>query len=125
VIALAWARLWRAEVRYDAARRLFVATGMRSGFARGGTTVGGVYLSRQDPGPARLRHEAVHAAQWARHGLTFPVRYWLEELRRRRSANRFEIEAGLADGGYPVTAGRGSGCGCGRPGRGRRRGPRR
>lgn len=100
VVALAWARLWRAQVRYDADRRLLVASGMRGGFARSGTTVGGVYLTGVATGPARLRHETVHAEQWARHGLTFPLRYWLEELRHRGAANRFEVEAGLADGGY-------------------------
>lgn len=100
VVALGWARLWRAEVRYDASYRLFVATGMRGGFARAGTTVGGVYLTGSAAGDGRLRHEAVHAEQWARHGLTFPFRYWLEELRHRGPANRFEVEAGLADGGY-------------------------
>lgn len=100
VLALAWARLWGATVRYDDAARLFVATGMRGGFGRGGTTIGGVFLTRRDPGPALLRHEAVHAEQWARHGVTFPVRYLLEEVRRPGARNRFEVEAGLTDGGY-------------------------
>ena len=100
LLALLWARLWRARVRYDAPTRLLVASGMRGGFGRGGTTIGGVFLTRRDPGPALLRHEAVHADQWARHGLTFPVRYGLEELRHRGSRNRFEVEAGLEDGGY-------------------------
>lgn len=100
LLALAWARLWRAEVRYDAAHRLLVASGMRGGFARSGTTVGAVYLTADATRPERLRHEAVHADQWARHGLTFPVRYWVEELRHRGARNRFEVEAGLADGGY-------------------------
>lgn len=100
VAALVWARLWRATIRYDERSRLFVATGMRGGFGRGGTTVGGVFLTRREPGARLLRHEAVHAEQWARHGLTFPFRYGREELRHRGARNRFEVEAGLEDGGY-------------------------
>ena len=58
------------------------------------------FLTRREPGPRLLRHEAVHAEQWARHGLTFPFRYGREELRHRGARNRFEVEAGLEDGGY-------------------------
>ena len=54
-----------------------------------------------------MRHEAVHAEQWARLG---PVRFlgayllaatwsWLR-TGSPACANRFEVEAGLADGGY-------------------------
>ncbi|WP_182525067.1 hypothetical protein [Nocardioides dongkuii] len=105
VLALAWARAWGARIRYDESARMFVCSGMRGGFARGGTAVGGVFLSRREPGPRLLRHEAVHADQWARHGLAFPLRYLLEERRRPGPRNRFEVEAGLRDGGYrpPVT----------------------
>lgn len=99
-VALAWARLLRARLRYDEESRLIVASGLRRGFSRGGTTVGGVFLTGREPGRPLLRHEAVHAEQWARHGLTFPLRYWAEELRHRGARNRFEIEAGLEDGGY-------------------------
>lgn len=52
-------------------------------------------------GPELLRHEAVHAEQWDRHGLRFAARYLLEVRRRPREHNRFEREAGLTDGGYP------------------------
>ena len=99
-LALGWARAWGARVRYDERARLFVASGLRRGFARGGTTVGGVFLTGPEPGRALLRHEAVHADQWARHGLAFPVRYLAEEVRRPRHRNRFEVEAGLREGGY-------------------------
>ena len=99
-IALGYARCWRAEIGYDEAARLFVAAGMRGGFGRGGTTIGGVYLTRRNTSVAVLRHEAVHADQWARYGLSFAVRYLVEELRNPGAANRYEIEEGLADGGY-------------------------
>ncbi|WP_244930630.1 hypothetical protein [Nocardioides sp. W7] len=95
-LALAWARLWRAEIRYDAGTRLLVATG-RGGFGRG-VTVGGVFLAGRSSSPALLRHQAVHAEQWAKYGLVFPLRYLLEELGRPGRMNRFEIEAGLKDG---------------------------
>jgi hypothetical protein len=100
VLALGWARLWRHPARFDEATGIFVAVGIRVGIARRGTTYGGVFLTRRATTPALLRHEAVHAEQWARHGLTFPFRYWLEEARRPGARNRFEVEAGLADGGY-------------------------
>ncbi|WP_188546127.1 hypothetical protein [Rhodococcoides trifolii] len=100
VVALGWARLWRARIRFDTEVELFVCENMRRGFARGGTCVGGAFLTGGVPSRALLQHESVHADQWARHGLSFVVRYLVEESRHRGSANRFEIEAGLHDGGY-------------------------
>ncbi|MQW77018.1 hypothetical protein GHK92_14140 [Nocardioides sp. dk4132] len=100
-VALAWARCWGGRPAYDEEAGLFVCAGMRGGFARGGTTYGGVYLTGHPrPGRGVLRHEAVHADQWARHGIGFALRYLLEEARRPGARNRFEIEAGLRDGGY-------------------------
>lgn len=98
--ALVYARCRRAEIYYAEDVRLFVATGMHGGFGRGGTTIGGVYLTHHNVSAAVLRHEAVHADQWARYGLLFAVRYLVEEVRHRGPTNRYEIEAGLADGGY-------------------------
>ncbi|MFD6881605.1 MULTISPECIES: hypothetical protein [unclassified Rhodococcus (in: high G+C Gram-positive bacteria)] len=100
VAALLWARLWGAAVTFDDECGIYVCAGMRGGFARGGTTVGGAFLTRAQPTRRLLRHEAVHADQWARYGLGFAVRYWWEEIRNPGSRNRFEIEAGLEDGGY-------------------------
>ncbi|MGU3431556.1 hypothetical protein ACNHUS_00950 [Actinomycetes bacterium M1A6_2h] len=102
VIALGWARLWRAHIRFDAEVDLFVCERMRWGFARGGTCVGGAFLTGGTPSPALLLHESVHADQWARFGLLFVLRYLAEESRHRGPANKFEIEAGLQDGGYGV-----------------------
>ena len=77
---LAWARLWGGRTTFDEATGIYVSAGLRGGYARGGTTVGGVFLTGNPrPGPALLRHEAVHADQWARHGLGFAARYLLEE----------------------------------------------
>jgi len=45
-----------------------------------------------------LRHERVHREQWKRYGLALPLLYWLSGRDPQR--NRFEIEAGLKDGGY-------------------------
>ncbi|AEF42257.1 hypothetical protein [Hoyosella subflava] len=99
-LALLYARMLGAKPRFEGRTRLFIASGMRGGFARAGTTVGGVFLTGKDPSARLIRHESVHADQWARYGFTFPVRYWIEELRNPRGKNRFEIEAGLEDGGY-------------------------
>lgn len=98
--AIAYARAWRADLHFDEEFSLIVASGMRAGFGRGGTTIGGVYLTRRNVSRAVLRHEAVHADQWARFGILFAARYLVEEVRHPGIRNRYEIEAGLADGGY-------------------------
>jgi hypothetical protein len=83
---------------------LIVVTGLpRWAFRRGGTTVGRVYLTRDNDSPAVLRHEAVHVEQWRRLGLWMPILYALAGTDPLR--NRFEIEAGLEDGGYVRSGG--------------------
>jgi hypothetical protein len=67
-------------------------------FGRGGTTVGAVYLTSNNISPGVLEHEAVHRAQWKRYGLAFIPLY--VAAGRNPFTNRFEIEAGLAKGGY-------------------------
>ncbi|GGA59133.1 hypothetical protein GCM10011490_06390 [Pseudoclavibacter endophyticus] len=67
-------------------------------FRRGGTCVGYVYLTRDVVNARVLRHERVHVRQWRRYGLLFPVLYWASGI--NPLTNRFEIEAGLEDGGY-------------------------
>ncbi|MFE5645410.1 hypothetical protein [Rhodococcus sp. NPDC056516] len=99
-VALLYARILGADIRFDDESGIFVASGLRRGFARGGTTLGGVYLTRRNTTRSVLRHEAVHADQWARYGIAFGLLYLREELRHRGPRNRFEIEAGLEDGGY-------------------------
>jgi hypothetical protein len=78
---------------------LIVLTGLpKWAFKRGGTTVGRVYLTRSNDGPDVIRHEQVHLEQWRKYGFWFPLLYALagpDPL-----TNRFEIEAGLEDGGY-------------------------
>jgi len=67
-------------------------------FRRGGTCVGRVYLTRDVVGPAVFRHERVHVEQWRRYGMLMPFLYLLAGFDPLK--NRFEIEAGLEDGGY-------------------------
>lgn len=100
LVALAYARLWRAHITFDDRYEIYVCTGMRSGFGRAGTTIGGVYLTNTHTLQRTVRHESVHADQWARYGVSFAVRYLFEEMRNPKQANKFEIEAGLVDGGY-------------------------
>ncbi|MBT0567420.1 hypothetical protein [Williamsia sp. CHRR-6] len=102
VLALLWGRLWGGRIRFEPWVNLIVCEHMRGGFARGGTCVGGVYLTGGAATRRVLQHESVHAEQWARYGLGFMVRYLLEERRHPGAANRFEIEAGLEDGNYRV-----------------------
>ena len=67
-------------------------------FGRGGSCVGACYLTDTNVSTPVLRHERVHREQWKRYGLALPVLYWLSG--RDPLQNRFEIEAGLKDGGY-------------------------
>lgn len=67
-------------------------------FGRGGSCVGGCYLTDRNVSEAVLRHERVHQQQWRRYGMMLPLLYLLAG--RDPLENRFEIEAGLADGGY-------------------------
>ncbi|MFD5225099.1 Fe-S oxidoreductase [Microbacterium sp. NPDC058342] len=94
-----WGGLWSTG---PVERRggLWVFRGLpRWAFGRGGVCVGGCYLTGDvDPSDAVLRHEAVHRRQWRRYGFLMPVLYLLAG--RDALRNRFEIEAGLEDGGY-------------------------
>ena len=74
---------------------------MDSGFVDAGTTVGNVWLYGDLDGPARHRHEARHADEWALLGPCFPALYGAEFVRTGgRQQNVFEQWAGLHDGGY-------------------------
>lgn len=78
---------------------VLVAAGMPLwSFGRGGTTIGAIYLTRDNHADPVLAHEAIHRAQWRHYGLTFPVLYLAAG--QEATTNRFEIAAGLADGGY-------------------------
>lgn len=70
-------------------------------YPRGGITIGDTYLTGSSElarAAARIRHELVHRKQWREHGYRMAVLY----LRAGRDPhrNRFEIDAGLSDGGY-------------------------
>lgn len=68
-------------------------------YGRGGVCVGSCYLTGDvEPSEAVLRHEAVHKQQWLRYGFLLPILYVFAG--RDALRNRFEIEAGLEDGGY-------------------------
>lgn len=85
--------------RVEVHEGLIVCRGMpKWAFRRGGTCVGRVYLTRNVVGERVFRHERVHVRQWQRYGLLFPLLYWTAGTDPFR--NRFEIEAGLEDGGY-------------------------
>lgn len=100
--ATAVALVWAAPLstgRIERHGELIVCRGLpKWAFRRGGTCVGRVYLTAGNVNEAVLRHEAVHVAQWRRYGMLFPILYALAGTDPLR--NRFEIEAGLEDGGY-------------------------
>ncbi|MRH28825.1 Fe-S oxidoreductase [Microbacterium sp. SYP-A9085] len=98
VVGWIWGALWSTG-RIERRDGLWVFRGMPARtFRRGGVCVGSCFLTGDDPTPAVLRHEAVHARQWRRYGLLMPVLYLLAG--RDPLRNRFEIQAGLQDGNY-------------------------
>lgn len=97
-VGFVWGLIWSTgPVR----RRhgLIVFTGMpKWTFGRGGSCVGGCYLTDRNDGDRVLGHEVVHKAQWAKYGMLFPLLYLVAG--RNPLRNRFEIEADLEAGGY-------------------------
>ncbi|WP_353988300.1 Fe-S oxidoreductase [Ruicaihuangia caeni] len=78
---------------------MLVITGLPAwAFGRGGTTVGAAFLTDRIPPDRVMRHERVHKEQWRHYGMVLPVLYLAAG--RDPLRNRFEIEAGLRDGGY-------------------------
>lgn len=70
----------------------------RWAFGRGGTTLGAIYLTRDNEGDGVLEHERVHTRQWKKYGVCFLPLYLAAGADAR--GNRFEVEAGLRRGGY-------------------------
>jgi hypothetical protein len=99
MVGWVWGTLWSTG-RIERREGLWIFRGLpRWAYGRGGVTVGGCFLTGTGRiTPALLRHEAVHARQWRRFGFLMPVLYLLAG--RDPLRNRFEIEAGLADGNY-------------------------
>lgn len=98
IVGFVWGAIWSTG-RIQRRAGLFVFTGMPAWtFGRGGSCVGGCYLTRTNVSDDVLEHEAVHKRQWQRYGMLFPVLYALSGFDPLR--NRFEIEAGLEKGGY-------------------------
>lgn len=95
----AWGALWSTGP-VERRAGLWIFRGMPEWtFGRGGVCVGGCFLTGDaEPDERMLRHEAVHKAQWLRYGIALPFLYMLAG--RDPLRNRFEIEAGLADGNY-------------------------
>ena len=97
-VGLVWGSIWSTG-RVERREGLFVFRGLPAwAFGRGGSCVGGCYLTNQNVSADVLEHEAVHKGQWQRYGMLFPLLYFIAGRDPRK--NRFEIEAGLEKGGY-------------------------
>lgn len=97
-VGLLWGFLWSTG-RIERRGGLVVFRGMpRWTFGRGGSCVGGCYLTAQNASDTVLEHEAVHRQQWLKYGMLLPLMYAIAG--RNPLKNRFEIEAGLEKGGY-------------------------
>lgn len=79
--------------------RLRVVSGLPGwAYPRGGVCIGDTFLTGPAPAASVLRHEARHVLQWRTLGLALPFLYWAAGS--NPYTNRFEIEAGLEEGGY-------------------------
>lgn len=95
--AWAWGRLLGGKLTRHG--DLVVVSGLpRWAFGRGATCIGDTVLCHREPSAQVLAHEDIHRQQWMRYGLAFVPLYFLAG--RDPLRNRFEIEAGLAAGGY-------------------------
>jgi hypothetical protein len=104
-VGFIWGFIWSTGP-IERRNGLIVFTGMpKWTFGRGGSCVGGCYLTARNAGDRVLGHEAVHQRQWQRYGMLFPLLYLFAG--RNPLENRFEIEAGLESGGYLPTPRRG------------------
>lgn len=94
-----WGSIWSTG-RVEQHEGMWVFRGLpKWAFPRGGVCAGGCFLTGDAPVSAHvLRHEAIHKRQWQRYGILMPILYQLSG--RNPLRNRFEIEAGLADGNY-------------------------
>lgn len=94
-----WGSLWSTGA-VERRQGLWVFRGLPNwSYARGGVCVGACFLTGdREPSDAVLRHEAVHRRQWQRYGFLMPLLYLFAG--RDPLRNRFEVEAGLEDGGY-------------------------
>jgi hypothetical protein len=98
VTGAAWGAIWSTG-RIERRNGLLVFRGMPGWtFGRGGTCVGACYFTNQNASTDVLEHEAVHKVQWQKYGMLFPAMYL--KAGRDPMKNRFEIEAGLEQGGY-------------------------
>ena len=98
VVGHVWGFVWSTGA-VERREGLTVYRGMPTWtFGRGGSCVGGCYLTAQNVTDDVLEHETVHKRQWRRYGLLFPVLYAVAG--RNPLRNRFEVEAGLEKGGY-------------------------
>ena len=98
LVGLVWGAIWSTG-RVQRRNGLWVFRGMPIWtFGRGGSCVGGCYLTNQNVSAAVLEHESVHKRQWQRYGMVFPLLYLMSG--RNPLHNRYEIEAGLEKGGY-------------------------
>ncbi|MBK0420967.1 Fe-S oxidoreductase [Leucobacter sp. CSA2] len=97
-VGLAWGSILSTG-RIERRDGLWIFRGMPNwAFGRGGSCVGACYLTDTNISEAVIRHERVHRSQWRHYGLLMPLLYF--RAGRDPLRNRFEIEAGLEDGGY-------------------------
>jgi RHS repeat-associated protein len=105
-VGMVYAAVRGARCGFNRQELMFACTGARRFNTRGGTTIGGVFVTHQATvSPQLMRHEGKHADQWAALGWAMPGMYVQQEISRRISGgsegcNIFERAAGLKDGNY-------------------------
>ncbi len=93
-----------AYVRTIDGADFYVATSpkLRARFSKSGTQAfalgSSVYVrAKHLMTPALVRHELAHVRQARTHGILFPLRYYVEHVRRGYHRNRFELAARRAE----------------------------
>ena len=97
-VAVGYAAVFRdSSFRRDG--DIVIASGLpQCAYPRGGVCVGRVFLTGPLPSRAVIAHEKRHVTQWYRYGALFPLLY--AAAGKNPLTNRFEVEAGLEEGGY-------------------------
>ena len=103
-----------------ASSQFIVCPNATGGFAKGGTTIGNVFITNLDletvmTTPGLLAHEDRHATQWSQEGIAMAFNYFAEVEKSKTlyaqsprpncsdpeaCCNSYEVGANLKDGGY-------------------------
>ncbi|MEI2639412.1 MAG: RHS repeat-associated core domain-containing protein [Microthrixaceae bacterium] len=98
-IGLLWGAAGGGSCGFNGQEVMIACTGMKRFTAKGGTTIGAVFVSKYGTDPKLMSHEAKHADQWLLFGNGFAGLYGFAYV-AQGECNVFERWAGFSQGGY-------------------------